>query len=92
MYHDDTFVPSIALEGTKHDAEPIWVPASRLGGKDEPPMPLFWTIDSGDLKQGAVGDCWLIAAVSCLANYPEEIEALFFGHGAEAAPDGCYTV
>ncbi|KOO34201.1 hypothetical protein Ctob_009410, partial [Chrysochromulina tobinii] len=82
MYHDDTFVPSIALEGTKHDAEPIWVPASRLGGKDEPPMPLFWTVDSGDLKQGAVGDCWLIAAVSCLANYPEEIEALFFGHGA----------
>jgi hypothetical protein len=92
LYHDDTFVPSIALEGTKHDAEPIWVPASRLGGKDEPPMPLFWTIDSGDLKQGAVGDCWLIAAVSCLANYPEEIEALFFGHGAEAAPDGRYTV
>jgi len=92
MYHDDTFVPSIALEGTKHDAEPIWVPASRLGGKDEPPMPLFWTIDSGDLKQGAVGDCWLIAAMSCLANYPEEIEALFFGHGAEAAPDGRYTV
>jgi hypothetical protein len=55
-------------------------------------MPLFWTIDSGDLKQGALGDCWLIAAVSCLANYPEEIEALFFGHGAEAAPDGRYTV
>ena len=92
MYHDSTFIPSIALDGTKHDAEPIWVPASRLGGEDEPRMPLFWTIDSGDLKQGAVGDCWLIAAMSCLANYPEEIEALFFGHGAEAAPDGCYTV
>ena len=92
MYHDDTFIPSIALEGTKHDAEPIWVPASRLGGKDVPPMPLFWTIDPGDLKQGNVGDCWLIAAVSCLANYPEELEALFFGHGAEAAPDGRYTV
>ena len=91
MYHDDTFVPSIALEGTELDAEPVWVPASQLCG-DGSRMPLFWTIEPGDLRQGQVGDCWLIAAMSCLANYPEEVEALFFGHGAEAARDGRYTV
>jgi hypothetical protein len=36
-------------------------------------LPLFYDINPGDVKQGAIGDCWLIAAMSCLANFPEEV-------------------
>jgi hypothetical protein len=94
MWTDDSFPPAVALEDTKFD-DVEWVPASKLAG-DAPGvpdrMPLFWTIEPGDMRQGQLGDCWLIAAMSCLATFPEEIEDLFFGHSAEAAEDGRYTV
>lgn len=79
----------------------VWVPASMLlSGDPRQRVPLFYDIDPGDVRQGAIGDCWLIAAMSCLANYPEEVEALFapgcrrYGSAAiwESAPDGRYTL
>ena len=30
-----------------------------------------------DVKQGSLGDCWLIAALSCLADHPQKLKSLF---------------
>ena len=34
-------------------------------------------IEARDVAPGAVGDCWLLAALACLAEYPETIKSIF---------------
>jgi hypothetical protein len=36
-----------------------------------------FAIDPSDIKQGALGDCWLLSSISCLAEFPGDIENLF---------------
>ena len=92
-FHDDEFPPALALEGSGQESGLIWVPASMLlSGDSRQRVPLFFDIDPGDVRQGAIGDCWLIAAMSCLANFPEEVEGLFTHQGPAASADGKYTL
>ena len=32
---------------------------------------------SQDVKQGSLGDCWLMSALSCLADHPQKLKSLF---------------
>lgn len=57
---------------------------------DRPGLKLFGGIDPNDLKQGAVGDCSLIAAIACLCEFPECVKKLFKEH--TLTQDGHYTV
>ena len=41
------------------------------------PIELFGDIEPNDLTQGIVGDCWLLATMACLAEFPSAIESLF---------------
>ena len=52
-----------------------WCPISYV----HPNKPLFPKdgIDPADLMQGSLGDCWLISAISTLAEYPEAVKKLF---------------
>ena len=34
-------------------------------------------IDPSDIGQGSLGDCWLLAAIACLAEYPDALRKLF---------------
>lgn len=34
------------------------------------------TIDAGDVKQGALGNCWLVASLSALANVEDGIKRI----------------
>jgi len=55
------------------------------------PMVLFeGTIEPADVCQGQVGNCWLIAAVACLSNYPGAIMRVFLTR--EATDRGLYQV
>ena len=38
---------------------------------------LFGSIDIHHLIQGVAGDCWLLATLACLAEFPHQIQALF---------------
>lgn len=38
---------------------------------------LFDSIEPSDAMQGALGDCWLVSAVACVAEFPKAIEDLF---------------
>ena len=55
------------------------------------PIELFGNIEPNDLTQGIVGDCWLLATLACLAEFPNAIESLFCGQ-SECSPDGKYTI
>merc|ERR1719491_531002 len=51
---------------------------------------LFSSISPADCHQGAIGDCWLMSALSAMAEFPTEIEALF--KPGTLAENGHYTV
>lgn len=65
------------------------VPA--LMGKDRGSTKLFEQIEVHDILQGGMGDCWLIAAIAGLAEYPELIEAIFPDQGPDLSEDGQYV-
>mmetsp|Transcript_23770 Transcript_23770/g.76779 ORF Transcript_23770/g.76779 Transcript_23770/m.76779 type:complete len:449 (-) Transcript_23770:28-1374(-) len=92
-FSDTSFTLEDAVRGKSFRQRLEFVPASRLLKSRFGRLPLFNSIRPSDLSQGRVGDCWLIAAISCLAEYPEEVESLFVGHStAAAAADGRYVV
>ena len=47
-------------------------------------------ITPSDIAQGALGDCWLLSAFACLAEFPGAIENLFLTR--EVSPRGKYAV
>mmetsp|Transcript_105688 Transcript_105688/g.252070 ORF Transcript_105688/g.252070 Transcript_105688/m.252070 type:complete len:725 (-) Transcript_105688:108-2282(-) len=55
-----------------------WIRASELGGKDSQDhrgVQLFeGGIEADDILQGALGDCWLLAALACVAERPEILQ------------------
>jgi len=52
---------------------------------------VFGDIEPNDLTQGIVGDCWLLATMACLAEFPNAIESLFFNI-SDPNPDGQYKI
>lgn len=51
---------------------------------------LFKNIEPNDISQGALGDCWLLAAFACLAEFPGAIYELF--DTRKLSPSGCYNI
>ena len=72
-----------------------WVRASELlsdadRAKGLKPRLYEGGIEPADLCQGAVGDCWLVAALACAAEHPASIRNAF--HTPEANSRGMYKV
>lgn len=77
------------LEG--HEGTPPWVRALDLN-RDDPDY-LWQSISPSDIVQGAVGDCWLIAALSSVAQQPERIKRCFRNYPSGGVSDtGKYVV
>ena len=51
---------------------------------------LFEGIDPGDIKQGLLGNCYFLSALSALAEFPNQIRKIF--HHQEVTDDGFYIV
>mmetsp|Transcript_28717 Transcript_28717/g.60969 ORF Transcript_28717/g.60969 Transcript_28717/m.60969 type:complete len:500 (+) Transcript_28717:88-1587(+) len=51
---------------------------------------LFKTVHPDDLKQGALGDCWLASAFAAMAEFPDAVRSLF--DKKHISPDGKYTI
>ncbi|CAE7691311.1 Capn15, partial [Symbiodinium pilosum] len=66
-----------------------WVRARLLG--DPETACLFDQIRPQDILQGNVGDCWLMSALSALAEYPQRIKYLF-PNTRQLTEDGKYEV
>ena len=81
-FHDPEFTREDTLLWAMYRQPPTWTRASQLAIGCE--MPLFEAIAASDMRQGRVGDCWLLAAMASLAEYPEEVEALFV---SKASPE-----
>ena len=64
----------------------------KRGTEAHPRISLFGDsgVVPGDVDQGYLGDCWLMAAVSGVAEYPERIESVF--HNTELSSNGVYAL
>jgi len=76
-------------EGGKMGANVLWLRAGNFATKRK--MQLFGdTVDANDICQGALGNCWLLAAMACLAEHPGAINAVFVSK--ERNPTGKYQL
>lgn len=51
----------------KPDLKLQWIRASKLSDKG---VVLFDKIEPNDVAQGKIGNCWLMASISALAEFP----------------------
>mmetsp|Transcript_33608 Transcript_33608/g.56454 ORF Transcript_33608/g.56454 Transcript_33608/m.56454 type:complete len:458 (+) Transcript_33608:56-1429(+) len=81
-YRDESFEGEKAIGDVPGHKDSDFLKAEQLdrigSSKDAPSMKLFeGKIEPKDVAQGAVGDCWLIAAFACLAEFPGAIQKVF---------------
>jgi len=62
-----------------------------LSGKPDQAPPLFDKVEPTDVCQGSLGDCWLLAAIAAVAEFPSFIEDEVFVTKA-FNPEGSYTL
>jgi hypothetical protein len=96
-YEDDEFFGSKALgnhskqSGQQMNKETDWVRAQDLEQFEGKRPQLFeGEIEPSDLCQGAVGDCWLVAAMACASEFPDMVRHMFLTK--EYNPRGLYKV
>ena len=73
------------------EAQTDWVRAPELKAfRGKRPQLFEGEIEPSDLCQGAVGDCWLVAAFACASEFPDAIRRMFVTQ--EYNPRGLYKV
>lgn len=53
------------------------LPGRGMGVGDTPLLKIIGNVDPSDIRQGHVGDCWLLSAISALAEFDGAIQKLF---------------
>lgn len=82
LFRDPDFPPVASSIGDEvvsgtMPQDTLWIRPTVLNPPGEP-LDLFNGIDPNDIMQGALGDCWLLSAVSALAEFPAFIEDSLF--------------
>jgi hypothetical protein len=56
---------------------PPIMPGRGMGVCDTPNLKIIGNVDPSDITQGSIGDCWLLSAISALAEFDGAIKRLF---------------
>ena len=77
--HKDKYTDRMIHQGKFiHSAnnKPI-LPGRGMGVADTPLLKVIGDVDPSDIHQGQVGDCWLLSAISALAEFDGAVKRLF---------------
>ncbi|CAL1138691.1 unnamed protein product [Cladocopium goreaui] len=93
QFKDPNFPPTVASLGATTRGPSVgslvWTRAGQLRGHGT--VTLFGREPrAAKVKQGALGDCWLIGAFACLADFPGHVEMLF--EPMSLSPEGRYLI
>jgi len=75
----DKYTDTMTYQGKRlHSAKnkPI-LPGRGMGVGDSPDLKIIGDVDPSDIHQGSVGDCWLLSAISALAEFDGAVKRLF---------------
>jgi len=75
----DKYTDSMSYEGRKLHGprnKPV-LPGRGMGVGDAPNLKIIGDVDPSDIHQGTVGDCWLLSAISALAEFDGAVKRLF---------------
>lgn len=93
LFHDPEFPHSNRSIGSvssrvARSFEPQWIPVRfmRRGW-----WKLFDDIGPDDLLQGSLGNCWFVAALAAMAEFPREVQRLFID-AQDITKGGMYTI
>jgi calpain-15 len=86
-YTDDKFCGQDAMG---NDEKVEWKRVTEICNEEDSTYLFDSEIDVKDVAQGALGDCWLISALACLAEFPGGIQSIFITR--ERSYVGYYTV
>jgi len=90
-YTDREWYGENAIGNAKDAAACEWVRVNELSEGAEKPMVLYQgKIEPRDCVQGALGDCWFVAALACLSEHPGAVKKLILN--GEASTRGKYRV
>uniref|UniRef100_A0A0G4HE78 Calpain catalytic domain-containing protein n=1 Tax=Chromera velia CCMP2878 TaxID=1169474 RepID=A0A0G4HE78_9ALVE len=89
-FTDPDFPPADGSLGDMGFADCDWIRGQKLNPTAQKRVRLFHNIEEDNLLQGSLGDCWLLAAFSAVAEFPRAIENLFVTK--EFSPDGVYQI
>ena len=75
----DIYTDEMTYQGqTLHsETNPALMPGRGMGVYDAPGLKLIGDIDPNDVAQGSVGVCWLLSAISALAEFDGAVKRLF---------------
>jgi hypothetical protein len=75
----DRYTDAMTHQGIKlHNSKNLPVlPGRGMGYCDSPNIKLIGDVDPNDINQGTVGDCWLLGAISSLAEFDGAIKRMF---------------
>jgi len=71
--HNNTSLGRVAVASSS-SFEASWIPVRFL---QRGWWKLFEGIEASDLLQGSLGNCWLVAALASLAEFPQEVQKIF---------------
>eukprot|EP00919_Chromeraceae_sp_WS-2016_P060222 GHVR01143013.1.p1 GENE.GHVR01143013.1~~GHVR01143013.1.p1 ORF type:complete len:617 (-),score=104.11 GHVR01143013.1:164-2014(-) len=89
-FTDPDFPPTDASLGDLGFIESDWIRGQNLNPCAERRVRLFHNIEVDNLLQGSLGDCWLLAAISAVSEFPRAIEDMFVTK--EFSIDGVYQL
>lgn len=67
----------LVVKGVSDPGEIVWVRAQAMLPPAEVPT-LFNCVEPDDILQGALGDCWLLASIATIAEFPQYVQEHIF--------------
>eukprot|EP00427_Karlodinium_veneficum_P054832 CAMPEP_0169425090 /NCGR_PEP_ID=MMETSP1017-20121227/68381_1 /TAXON_ID=342587 /ORGANISM="Karlodinium micrum, Strain CCMP2283" /LENGTH=577 /DNA_ID=CAMNT_0009534903 /DNA_START=198 /DNA_END=1928 /DNA_ORIENTATION=- len=73
----DKYTDSVLSKAKSKTLKKALYPGRGQGIADMPGLKIIGDVDPSDVSQGGIGDCWLLSAISAMAEYHGAIDALF---------------